>query len=104
MLNKKECTLVFETLSSDSKRNPTRDKETKDIRCDEVDKFSVFYYGDSRSLSDSINLRVQKHHISKDIKQVEYEGLVYLVKNVLDDKNSRLKVILDCELDGNNKL
>lgn len=104
MLNKKECTIVYKTLTNDDDRNPVTNTESKVVRCDEVDRFSVFYYGDSRSLSDSINLRVQKHFVNKNIQQVIYENLVYKVKNVLDDKNSRLKVILDCELDGNNKV
>ena len=106
MWNKKSAELVFVSKTENEKGTPI-DKEIKKIvACDEMGAWSVNYYNAmNRRMQSANNLRVNEYYtrdfkeedIIYQLKFVFFEGRKYEVKNVLIDKQSRLKRILDIE-------
>lgn len=101
-----EVTLVYLHQSNDEDGNPTIEEYTHVVKCSLIDAFSLNYYqNQSRDMRRTRNIGVAKHytfdHVDGDKRyKLEFADLGttrYKITNILLDRNSSLKMILDCD-------
>lgn len=107
MWNKEEVTLIYECLTKNENKSPITIKMERIAKCDDIGQFSNNYYNNrQRTMRGSNNLRINEYHIKDitedgnvyELKYVKYKGNKYQVINILNDKITRSKVILDIQM------
>lgn len=104
MKNFNSVTLVTRTLSKKENGSPENKYKQQEVRCQKIDNFSKYYYGETRTMQKSINLKIQKHYAYRNLDHIIFQKVKYRVEEILNDRKSSLFVILDCEemLDASN--
>lgn len=106
MFIKSQCELIYQGQGILSNGSPTILEIKKTVRCDEMETFSNNYYNEQqRNMRLSRNL-VLPTYLTWDIEEdgrtyelmyVIYNGKRFKVRNILKQKNTRQRMILDIQ-------
>lgn len=101
-----QCTLRYVHQTTDNNYNPIIEIEDRIVKCSLMDTFSLNYYqNQTRDMRNSKNIVVAKNHllnVEKDNKFFQLEYVLFgnkkfKIMNILKDRKSSLKAILDCQ-------
>lgn len=99
-MKKTQCKLLIHKTVIGEDRLPVIENIEKLVPCENKGTFSVKYYNDqSRSMRTSVNIGIPRAFLTfGEIWRVEYNGVLYDVKNDLADKQRGSRyIILDCD-------
>lgn len=98
-MKKSEVNLVFLETFIDEKGSPHERKTYQLVPCDERKQFGARYYNEQeRNMRESIKLSIASYYVRSELQQVEYNNVLYDIKNIMSDNSSSDRyVILDCQ-------
>lgn len=98
---KNQCDLVYVKEDIDDDLNPFNVETKKTVKCDDIGQWSSRYYEDrNRDMMISRNLRISRSYLDSchgQLRYIEYKCVRYEVKQILNDKQRKMKCILDIE-------
>lgn len=98
---KRACDLIFIEEKTDDDHNPYEDEHVLHVKCDDMGAWSSSYYEErNRDMMLSNNLRISKFylkHCHGQLRYVDYQNIRYEIKQILKDKERKMKCILDIE-------
>ena len=98
---KTECDLIYIDEGTDENHNPIDSEHKKHVKCDDLGQWSSSYYEDrNRDMMLSTNLRISRNYLKNcngQLRYIDYKNIRYEIKQILKDKERKLKCILDIE-------